>query len=465
MVPRARRFVRSSLAGEPAYLISNAELVVSELVTNASLHAAPPIVVRLFLEDGIRIEVEDEGPGLPILTRPNLDAMTGRGLSMVGAVTSRWGVEPAGPERKVVWAELGTPGPSNPSVDVESMLAARPDPAYRIELGPVSTELLLAAKAHMDNVVRELVLLREGEASSGVALSPAVAALVETVTVDFAEARTEIKRQAAAAAARGDPVTNLVLHLSPQAADAGERYLAALDQVDRYARAAHLLTLAPPAEHRLFRRWYVQTLVTQLRACAHGDPPPPYRPFEMVLAQEVGRLSRVERIAGRHELLGRIRGSLAKVQSAQEMASVVVDHAVEFVGVEAAGVRFLGEDGMLRPIAYRGPGLRTDPDADVPIESELPIAVAARKNEPLTTPSGPDRTSYLMPLVARDQTLGLLTVTFLAGELVPDAELALAESLAGTLAEALPDNLTSTDSPNGRAAHLPAATDPPGSTA
>jgi hypothetical protein len=291
MVPRARRFVRSSLAGEPAHLISNAELVVSELVTNASLHAEPPIVVRLFLQGGVRIEIEDHGPGLPILSRPNVDSMTGRGLSLVDAVTSRWGVEPASLGRKVVWAELGTPGPSNPDVDIEAMLAARPDPAYRIDLGTVSTQLLLAAKSHMDNVARELALLREGEASSGVALPPAVAALVQTVTVDFAEARNEIKRQAAAAAVRGDPVTNLVLHLSPQAADAGERYLAALDQADRYARAAHLLTLAAPPEHRLFRLWYVQAVVVQLRACARGETPPPTRPFDVVLAEEVGNLS------------------------------------------------------------------------------------------------------------------------------------------------------------------------------
>ena len=440
MVPRARRFVRSSLSGEAAPLISNAELVVSELVTNASLHAEPPIVVRLLLEDGVRIEVEDEGPGLPIRTARNLYSMTGRGLSMVDAVTSRWGVEPAGPGRKVVWAEIGTPGPSNPDVDIESMLADRPDPAYRIELGPVSTELLLAAKSHMDNVVRELVLLREGEASSGVALPPAVAALVETVTVDFAEARMEIKRQAAAAAERGDAVTHLVFHLSPQVAEAGDRYLAALDQADRYARAQHLLTLAAPPEHRLFRRWYVGALVTQLHACSRGETPPPARPFDLVLAEEIARLSNIERVSGHQELLSRVYDTLGTLESADEIAQALVDHAVEFMAVDAAGVRFVGEDGMLRPVAYRGAGLRADPDADVPIDSELPIALAARKREAATVAAGPDRTSYLMPLTAGERTLGLLTITFLDGELTPDIERALGESLASALSEALLHN-------------------------
>ena len=77
----------------------------------------------------------------------------------------------------------------------------------------------------------------------GAKLPSAMAKLVETVTGDFADARAEIKRQALAAAARGEQLTDLELHLPLSYAEAGEQYLAALDEADQYARAAQLLTM------------------------------------------------------------------------------------------------------------------------------------------------------------------------------------------------------------------------------
>jgi hypothetical protein len=220
---------------------------------------------------------------------------------MVGAVSTAWGVDPVPDGGKLVWAELSLDGASQPSeaqpaIDLDALLAAwsDDDPAtatYTVRLGAVATDLLLAAKAHIDNVVRELTLMRDGQVSSGVPLAPEMTALIETVTVDFAEARAEIKRQAAAAAARGEPITDLELHLRPSAAAAGERYLDALDLSDRFARSAHLLTLAAPPVHRIFRRWYVQSLVDQLRSLARGETPAPARPFQTVLAEEVTRLA------------------------------------------------------------------------------------------------------------------------------------------------------------------------------
>ena len=300
-VPRARRLARSALAGVSPDVAADAELVVSELVTNATLHGEAPITVRVLVGRAVRVEVEDARRTAPIMSRHNAEAMTGRGLAMVAALATGWGIDLAGSGGKVVWAELSrnrAPAPevSQPAVDIEALLVAWSDDGlatgtYRVRLGAVSTDLLLAAKGHIDNVVRELTLLREGEASSGIALAPEMAALVQTVTVDFADARAEIKRQAAAAAARGDQLTDLELHLTPAAADAGERYLAALDQADRYARSEHLLTLAPPRAHRIFRRWYVHSIVDQLRALARREEPTVPRPFQLVLSEEVTRLA------------------------------------------------------------------------------------------------------------------------------------------------------------------------------
>ena len=297
-VPRVRRFARSSLSARSDDFLSDVELVVSELVTNATLHGQPPILVRLgTVQECVRVEVADLGRTLPMQMLDRTDNTTGRGLSLVAALSRQWGVEPNTPVGKIVWAEICQEAAGGetkaPQMDEEAILSAWPDldddtdVRYTVRLGMVPTDFLLAAKAHIDSVVREMELIRKDRARTDIHLPAGVELLIETVTTGFAEARSEIKRQALEAAARGDRVTALELHLPLEAADAGERYLAALDEADRFARSARLLTLAAPPAHRAFRRWYVQSLVDQLRAVARGETPAQPRPFEDVLADEV----------------------------------------------------------------------------------------------------------------------------------------------------------------------------------
>lgn len=105
-----------------------AELVVTELVTNAVQHAGTPISVRLALSDSaLRVEVADEAPGTP---EPlPLDARgRWRGLSYVSAIAQGWGVVPGEGARKVVWARL-TPGAAQPS-EASDPDAPLPAPAH-----------------------------------------------------------------------------------------------------------------------------------------------------------------------------------------------------------------------------------------------------------------------------------------------------------------------------------------------
>jgi anti-sigma regulatory factor (Ser/Thr protein kinase) len=87
--------------------VADARLVVSELVTNAVLHARTPIEVQVLLGAGtLRIEVTDSG-----LDRPHVWAERdrgGRGLPIVEAVASGWGVLDQG-SRKTVWCEIAVP--------------------------------------------------------------------------------------------------------------------------------------------------------------------------------------------------------------------------------------------------------------------------------------------------------------------------------------------------------------------
>jgi hypothetical protein len=104
----ARRFVREVLGANPA--ADTVELCVSELVTNAVRHSASGDGGRVTVavaEDGdvIRCEVTDEG-GTPSTPRVRHDpsAEHGRGLIIIDAVCTRWGVTP-GPASVTVWCE------------------------------------------------------------------------------------------------------------------------------------------------------------------------------------------------------------------------------------------------------------------------------------------------------------------------------------------------------------------------
>jgi anti-sigma regulatory factor (Ser/Thr protein kinase) len=108
-VPLAREFTRATLAGWRcgAELLSDALLVVTELVTNALLHGHGVPVVRLAARPGrLRIEVVDGSPLLPVRRTAGPDG--GWGLGLVERLAAAWGATQVGPQ-KVVWAELSEP--------------------------------------------------------------------------------------------------------------------------------------------------------------------------------------------------------------------------------------------------------------------------------------------------------------------------------------------------------------------
>lgn len=93
-------------------LAEDAALVVSELMTNAAeaamlLPDRPPITLRLLAgEKSLIIEAWDHSPRDLEPREPDPDAECGRGLTVVAALSDRWGWERTGHHRKVVWAEL-----------------------------------------------------------------------------------------------------------------------------------------------------------------------------------------------------------------------------------------------------------------------------------------------------------------------------------------------------------------------
>ena len=82
-------------------------LLVSEVATNAVLHAYGPDVHVRVLDVGtrLRVEVLDGSPALPLQRRAAVGAEDGRGLALVEALALRWGVE-ARPGGKTVWFDV-----------------------------------------------------------------------------------------------------------------------------------------------------------------------------------------------------------------------------------------------------------------------------------------------------------------------------------------------------------------------
>ncbi|CAM5230785.1 MULTISPECIES: ATP-binding protein [Streptomyces] len=121
VVPLARDFTRQALyawgwlpaaTADRRAAAEDVLLVVSELVTNACLHAEGPDELLLACDNKvIRLEVSDRGAGQPAPRTPHRAGRPGgHGMFIVQRLCLDWGVvRAAGTPGKTVWAELGAP--------------------------------------------------------------------------------------------------------------------------------------------------------------------------------------------------------------------------------------------------------------------------------------------------------------------------------------------------------------------
>lgn len=106
----ARRTLRRSYADRvDPDLLGDAELLVSELASNALRHGLGEITLRARLDDDrLLVEVIDEGSGFEgALRQRPFEQIGGWGLGIVEDVASRWGVHDSTTH---VWFELKRPG-------------------------------------------------------------------------------------------------------------------------------------------------------------------------------------------------------------------------------------------------------------------------------------------------------------------------------------------------------------------
>jgi len=182
----ARRLLRLALTeAERAEWIDAAELALGEVVANAVLHAHTTIELTLEVRASlVHVEVRDRNPAMPIPRDYDAEAMTGRGMALVAAVSQDCGVRSLGPAGKVVWFDVG---PEDASADTQEALLdawsdwddtgdyssvdagtdaggeAAPDEGaadevVHVQLLRLPPLLWLAARQHHDALARELVL-------------------------------------------------------------------------------------------------------------------------------------------------------------------------------------------------------------------------------------------------------------------------------------------------------------------
>ena len=276
-VGRARRFVTScldrwSLGG----LASDACLVVSELVSNAVIHARTPIELRVrTLDGGVRIEVRDgveHGFGA---AREDRDFPGhGLGLRVVAQLASRWGVDPV-PDGKVVWAvlcRLGAEGPQAPELGLWPAPLPLPDDWPEVRLLDVPTRLLRGWEAHTGELIREFSLLAPVSSAGGdPPSSPGFAdgaqdrvATVKAVLERFWELVRPVWALAHAPGRRDPCLLAVVTRLPERIVLDARRVLDAFDDADALASEGRLLTGPTPPEIAEFGRWFVEAAVRQV---------------------------------------------------------------------------------------------------------------------------------------------------------------------------------------------------------
>lgn len=114
-VGAARRFTRAALSrhGVGAEITDTALLLVSELATNAIVHASSTIRLRIGVGEEIRVEVLDGSEDAPVVGSSGPENESGRGLSIVATLADTWDWTSTA-TGKVVWFALARGEPVIP---------------------------------------------------------------------------------------------------------------------------------------------------------------------------------------------------------------------------------------------------------------------------------------------------------------------------------------------------------------
>lgn len=284
-------------------LAESARLAVSELVTNAILHADPPMTVHVRgTVEHPRIEVTDQSMAPPRQRhslRPPVElndefswSTVGRGLDLVASFATRWGadIDPRG-LGKVVWFEPSPEPRETPAegelFDMDEALARfgppqlDPEQMVTIELKGMPPELFSHLRLHFNELGRELRLLAISDPER------------YPIAVEFAETYLQVEHERRqvlgladldAALDAGQERVDLVYKAPPSAPASMARVGELLEEIYRTFGDDTLLAVRPSTELMSLQRWYLGEFSRQV---AGHRPLPWLGPTRLTPRQEV----------------------------------------------------------------------------------------------------------------------------------------------------------------------------------
>ncbi|CAN5531067.1 hypothetical protein BH10ACT10_BH10ACT10_05640 [soil metagenome] len=292
--PRSVRTARAWIVGELAAigredLSDAAELGVSELVTNAILHAAPPIVVRVGgTRNHPRVEVHDTSQIPPRVRSMSDDdrllATIGRGLGIVAMYSTTWGAE-VSQKGKVVWFEPAGDADDDETNEwgdlagdvfdlaevVDERLATAGEATDRttVRLLGMPVRVFAHYRVWHDELRRELRLLALNHGND-YPLAQELTEITLQVEQERRQARGVDRLEAAVQA--GAETIDLSYDVPATTGKTMARLLILLEQVDVFCREQRLLTLEPSPQQLELRSWYLGQFTRQ----AAGEAPTPW---------------------------------------------------------------------------------------------------------------------------------------------------------------------------------------------
>ena len=254
-------------------LVEPATLLVSEVVTNAILHAGTEIEVRAALdESGLRVEVGDGSEHLPTRRRYATTAGTGRGLMLLEQLVDDWGVT-RHVDGKTVWFHLATSGPADEPVrrnadDDSSAAPARRTTGETVAVRLLNMPLLLHAawQEHAEALLREYLLHTLDDDTESDAIQ---------VHADATDAIAILEEQVPRVHVARDPSVSredLVIDVPLASVRSFETMNRTVEAAIELALTGQTMTPATKPPMQAFRRWVCGQVGDQ----AAGRPPVPW---------------------------------------------------------------------------------------------------------------------------------------------------------------------------------------------
>jgi len=255
-----------------------ARLLVSEVVTNALIHAGTSIRLDARVDaEGLRVEVSDGSVHQPVRRRPAAGGNTGRGIVILESLADDWGVVPV-EGRKTVWFVLssGEMGTATLEMPQRRQSVSAGDDVVVVELRNVPLLLHIAFQTHATMLLREYLLASvdtrdEAKAiHAHAAASDAMALLEEhlprpALSLDIGDVLIHTSEPAASLPMCMLPVPAASV---PSFAALGETMDVALEM----SREGRIFTPRTQRELRDFREW----VCNQVAAQVGGGRPSPW---------------------------------------------------------------------------------------------------------------------------------------------------------------------------------------------